>query len=147
MVTLLQLQALKIKRGKVELKYDIMEEFELYFWVCLGSIGLLCYAIAKRKIGIGLLAVLMVVLTGGRLKVLGDEEDLQRKRNEIELRYKGHLASKRLRAETGKPAPFGPLPDRCCDIFCDCHIKRSELVDAEMHTCPCGHPTSWHFDY
>ncbi len=124
-----------------------MDEFELYFLMCLGSIGLLCYAIAKKKIGIGILAVLMVVLTGGRLKVLGDEEDLQRKRYEIELRYKGHLSSKRLRLQTGKLSPFEESPDNCSDIFCDCPIKRSELVDAEMLTCPCGHSTSWHFDY
>ena len=124
-----------------------MNEFELCIGMCLGGIALLFYAIAKRKIGMGILVVLLIAFSGIRLKVLGDEEELQRKRSEIELQYESHLSSKRLKAQTGKSSPFGESPDNCCDIFCDCPIKRSDLVDAEMLTCPCGHPTSWHFDY
>lgn len=122
-----------------------MDEFIEPMFFC--ALCLLTYAIVKRSFLVAIIAILLIAVGCVQFKVLMDEDELQRKRNDIESEYACHISAKKL--PDPLPSPFGKMhkPDNCCDFFCDCPIKRSDLVDAEMLTCPCGHPTSWHFDY
>ena len=112
-----------------------------------GGFSLFLYAIAKKKIVVVILAVLLMVIGCVRFKVLIDIDELQRKRYKIESDYSCYLTDKKFPDPLHSPFGETHWPDNCREIFCDCPIRGIDLKNAEMEICPCGHSASSHASY